>query len=84
MSGFAKDISQSNTVESVFEKAVELYISNWDVRNAISQIPILGLAIDSVATTLSQQIQQKRFLQTFDILHEMIELMDETKVDKYF
>jgi hypothetical protein len=45
MSGFAKDIRQPNTVEGVFEKVVELYISNWDVRNAISQIPILGLAI---------------------------------------
>jgi hypothetical protein len=74
------DVKESK-IDIVMQKIVDGYLSNPDIRNPLLQIDTLGPVIDFVITTLSQDLDKKRLMQTFLTIHEELVRINETMVD---
>jgi len=68
-------------IEKTSEQFVDMYLNSPDIRNPILQIPVLGPVIDFVIITLSRDLEKKRLLRTFQIIHEEIIRINENMVD---
>jgi hypothetical protein len=70
--------------EEPLEKGIEIYTNNAELRNSITQIPIIGVAFDQITTGLSRDFQKRRFLEVIQLLRQEMNLIEESKVDKEF
>jgi hypothetical protein len=68
-------------IEKTSEQFVDMYLNSPDIRNPVLQIPVLGPVIDFVIITLSRDLEKKRLLRTFQIIHEEIIRINENMVD---
>jgi len=71
-------------IEKPLEKGIEIYGNNPELRNSITQIPVIGMAFDQIIAGLSRDLQKRRFLETIQLLRQEMILIDESKVDKEF
>jgi hypothetical protein len=63
------------------QRIIDSYRNTPDIRNSFLQIETLGPVIDFVITTLSQDLDKKRLVQTFLTIHEELVRINETMVD---
>jgi hypothetical protein len=69
----------------LFQSSIDRYSSNLELRNAICQIhPEIGPAIDFMIIYLANKFQGQRMADSILIVHEEVELLSETKIDKEF
>ena len=71
-------------IDRHIEKGIEIYNQNVGLKYAINQIPIVGFFIDQLLANTGREIQQRRLMETIQILHELIDKIDKTKVDYEF
>ena len=77
-------MKESNKIDSYIEKGIENYNQNVGLRYTINQIPIIGFFIDNLLVQTGAEIQQRRLVQTIQILHDLTDKIDKTKVDFEF
>jgi hypothetical protein len=71
-------------VSESFRRGVEYYLNNFEMRNAVCQIPYIGTSLDFIITSLGQKVQEQRLFESLAILQEEINFVDENKIDKGF
>ena len=58
--------SEDNKIEKALQKGIDNYLSNFELRNAICQIPGIGNIVDYMFVNLAQGFQQRRLIQTIE------------------
>jgi hypothetical protein len=72
---------KESKIDIVMRRIVDGYRNNPDIRNSFLQTEPLGPVIDFVITTLSQDLDKKRLVDTFLTMHEELVRINETMVD---
>jgi hypothetical protein len=77
-------VPEDSKVEKAVEKAFYYYLDNLELRQAISNIPGIGTALDYMFSSLGQGFQQRRLFETIQCMHEEMIQISESKIDTPF